>query len=144
MTLVKNNGSVKEFIPTSFTDIIDNFFKDSVADSSVLRFLPKVDIAEDEKKYEIHLAVPGIQKENIKIDLQDGKLTISGERKFEKSEDSKKYHTVETQYGAFQRSFYLPDKASSEGIEATYNDGILTVNIPKDERKLAKTSIQVK
>ena len=144
MTLVKNNSNVKEFVPTSFSDIIDNFFKDSVTEGNVLKFLPKVDIAEDEKKYEIHLALPGIQKENIDINLQDGKLTISGERKLEKKEDGKKYHTVETQYGAFQRSFYLPDKASNEGIEASYVDGILTVSIPKDEKKLAKTSIQVK
>src|ERR1700712_5377865 len=98
MTLVKTNPNVKEFIPTSFTDIIDNFFKDSVTDANALKFLPKVDVAEDEKKYEIHLALPGIQKENINIDLQDGKLTISGERKFEKREDGKKYHTIETQY----------------------------------------------
>jgi HSP20 family protein len=127
-----------------FQILFDNFFKDSVSDNSAIKFLPKVDIAEDEKKYEIHLAVPGINKENIKIDLEDGKLTISGERKFEKTEDGKKYHTVETQYGAFKRSFYLPDKASNEGIDAEYNNGILTVHIPKDEKKLAKTAIQIK
>lgn len=144
MTLVKNNSHVQEFIPTSFTDIIDNFFKDSVSGNSVLKFLPKVDVAEDDKKYEIHLALPGLSKEDIKIELQDGKLTISGERKFANNEDGKKYHTVETQYGAFQRSFYLPDKASSEGIDAAFNNGILTVLIPKDEKKLARTSIQVK
>lgn len=143
MTLVKNNPNAKEFIPTSFSDIIDNFFKDSVTETNTMKFLPKVDIAEDEKKYEIQLALPGLQKENINIHLEDGKLTISGERKFEKKED-KKYHTVETQYGAFQRSFYLPDKASNEGIDASYTDGILTVNIPKDEKRIAKTAIQIK
>ena len=143
MTLVKNGANVKEFIPTSFTDIIDDFFKDTVSDKHVMKFLPKVDIAEDERKYEIQLAIPGIPKENIKIDLQDGRLTISGERKLEKTEDGKKYHTIETQYGTFQRSFFLPDKVKTEEISAEFNNGILTISIPKDEKKLAKTSIQI-
>ena len=146
MTLVKNNAELNGFIPTSFTDIIDNFFKDSVGNnnSKVLKFFPKVDVAEDELKYEIHLAIPGMKKEEFKIDLVDGKLLISGERKFEKSEESKKYHTLETQYGAFQRAFYLPEKANVEAIEASYVDGILLITIPKDEKKIAKATIQVK
>ena len=146
MTLVKNNPELNGFIPTSFTDIIDNFFKESVSsnDTKVLKFFPKVDIVEEEHKYEIHLAVPGMKKEEFKIDLAEGKLLISGERKLEKSEDSKKYHILETQYGAFQRAFYLPDKANVDAIEAAYNDGILLITIPKDEKKIAKATIQVK
>ncbi|HEX8545347.1 MAG TPA: Hsp20/alpha crystallin family protein [Cytophagaceae bacterium] len=146
MTLVKNNSELNGFIPTSFTDIIDNFFKDSVNnnEAKILKFFPKVDIVEDEQKYEIHLAIPGMKKEEFKIDLADGKLLISGERKFEKSEGSKKYHILETQYGAFQRAFYLPEKANAEAIEAAYNDGILLITIPKDEKKIAKATIQVK
>ena len=147
MTLVKNNAELNGFIPTSFTDIIDNFFKDSVGNnnSKVLKFFPKVDVAEDETKYEIHLAIPGMKKEEFKIDLVDGKLLVSGERKLEKSgDDNKKYHTLETQYGAFQRAFYLPEKANIEAIGATYVDGILLITIPKDEKKIAKATIQVK
>lgn len=144
MTLVKNNHDVKEFIPRTFSDIIDNFFNDTVGSGKIVKFLPGVDVAEGEKNYEIHVAIPGMKKEEIKIEFQEGKLTISGERKLEKEESGKKYHTIETQYGAFQRSFYLPDNVYVEGIEASYTDGILKVNIPKDERKIAKATIQVK
>ncbi|MBX9852262.1 MAG: Hsp20/alpha crystallin family protein [Cytophagaceae bacterium] len=145
MTHAKS-GEVKEFIPKTFTDIIDNLFNDTLGNVSnkVLKFLPGADIVEGEKNYEIHLAIPGMNKEDIRIEFQDGKLTISGERKFEKEEQGKKYYTVETQYGAFQRSFYLPDNINLEAIDASYEAGILKLNIPKDEKKIAKTTIQVK
>ena len=144
MTLVKNNHEVKDFMPKSFTDIIDNFFNESLGTASdVVKFLPRVDILEGEKSYEINLAMPGVKKEEIKIDFQEGKLTVSGERKFEK-EPSKKYHTVETQYGSFKRAFHIPDNVNHEGIEAAYADGILKILIPKDEKKITKASIPVK
>jgi HSP20 family protein len=143
MTLVKNNHEAKEFIPRTFSDIIDNFFNET--SSKVVKFLPSVDVVEDEKTYEIHVAIPGIKKEEIKIEFQEGKLSISGERKFEKHENNgKKYHTVETQYGAFKRSFYLPDNIDFEKINAEYIDGILKITVPKDQKKITKTTIEVK
>jgi HSP20 family protein len=143
MTQVKNNSDVKEFIPRSFTDIIDNFFNETVQNSTAVNFLPRVDITESEKQYEIELALPGLKKEEIKIDFQEGKLTVSGERKFEK-EEGKKYHTIESQFGAFKRTFQLPDKVNHEAIEAEYINGILRIILPKDERKIAKATINIK
>ncbi len=144
MALVKNNGDVKEFIPTSFTDLIDNFFNDAASNGTkALRFQPGVDIVEEENKYAIQLTLPGMKKEDIKIDLHEGKLSVSGERKFVR-EENKKYHSVQTNYGAFERSLYLPDNAKPEAIEAEYIDGVLIVSIPKDEKKIYKASIQVK
>jgi HSP20 family protein len=143
MTQVKNNHDVKEFIPRSFTDIIDNFFNETIQNSATVNFLPRVDITESEKQYEIQLALPGFKKEEIKIDFQEGKLTVAGERKFEKIE-GKKYHTIESQYGSFKRSFQLPDKVNHEGIEAEYLNGILIITLPKDEKKIAKASINIK
>lgn len=143
MTLVTNNHQTKEFIPRTFSDIIDNFFNET--NSKVVKFLPSVDVVEDEKNYEIQVAIPGIKKEEIKIEFQEGRLSISGERKFEKHENSgKKYHTVETQYGAFKRSFYLPDNIDFEKISAEYTDGILKITVPKDQKKIARTTIEVK
>ena len=145
MTQVKNNHDVKEFIPRTFSDIIDNFFNDTVGTTKVVKFLPSVDIVEGEKNYEIHVAIPGVNKEEVKVEFQEGKLTVSGERKLVRDESgAKKYHTVETQYGAFQRSFYLPDNINVEGIAAEYVNGILVVNIPKDEKKIAKATIQIR
>jgi HSP20 family protein len=143
MTQVKSNADVKEFIPRSFTDIIDNFFNETVQNSTAVNFLPRVDITESEKQYEIELALPGLKKEEIKIDFQEGKLTVSGERKFEK-EEGKKYHTIESQFGAFKRTFQLPDKVNHGAIEAEYINGILRIILPKDERKIAKSSITIK
>jgi HSP20 family protein len=146
MTLLKNNHhDVKEFTPKTFTDIIDNLFNDAVAPASkVVKFLPAADVIETEKQYEICLAIPGVKKEEIKIEYQDDKLTISGERKFDNEQNGKKYYTVETLYGTFNRSFYLPDNISPDKIEAEYVDGILKLFIPKDEKKIAKTTIQIK
>ncbi|MFL5729974.1 MAG: Hsp20/alpha crystallin family protein [Cytophagaceae bacterium] len=146
MTLVKNNhADVKEFVPRTFSDLLDNFFSDAVSKTAkVNKFLPSVDVVENEKSYEVSAALPGMNKEDINIDLQDGKLSISGERKFVHEDKSKKYHSVETQYGSFYRSFYLPEDAASEGIEAEYKDGILKVLIPKDEKKNYKATIQIK
>ncbi|HXA01556.1 MAG TPA: Hsp20/alpha crystallin family protein [Cytophagaceae bacterium] len=145
MTLIKNNADVKEFVPGTFSDLLDNLFTDVVSKTTKgNKFLPRVDVVENEKSYEVDAALPGMNKEDIKIDLQDGKLSISGERKFVNEEKSKTYHSVETQYGSFHRSFYLPEDATSEGIEAEYKDGILKVLIPKDEKKNYKATIQVK
>ena len=146
MTLIKTKQA-NELSPASFSDFIDNFLKDSFGTNytnRAVKFLPGVDIAEDEKTYEISLAVPGLNKEDFKINLEENKLTISGERKLVKEDDSKKYHTIETQYGSFSRTFYLPQLANTEAISAEYVNGILKLSIPKDEKKTLKTNIEVK
>ncbi len=149
MTLVASNPKLyKDFVPTSFAELVENFFKENsetkTTSNSVLNFVPKVDIAETEKQYEISLQIAGIDKEDIKIDFQDGKLTISGERKFEKKEEGKKFHKIETQYGSFHRSFVLPEHTNHEAIEATFNNGILNIVVPKDEKKVTKATIAIK
>lgn len=149
MTLIAPNAKMyKDFVPATFSDLIENFFKES-SDSkntsdAVLSFLPKVDIAETDKQYELSLLLAGIAKEDIKIDFQDGKLIVSGERKFEKQEEGKKFHKIETQFGSFHRTFALPERTNHEAIEAHYNNGILKIVIPKDEKKTMKASIEVK
>jgi HSP20 family protein len=90
------------------------------------------------------LAVPGVNKEDFKIDLNDNYLTISGERKFKReSKEGNNVHSVETQYGTFSRSFTLPENVDSAKISAKYNNGILEVIVPKDEKKIVKATIKV-
>lgn len=141
MTLIKYNNGLA---PVTFSNLFDTFFGDEYFNNKVSKFSPNVDIVEGEKAYEIHAAIPGVNKEDFKIEFTDGVLNISGERKFTKEENSKSYKSVETHFGSFSRSFYLPDNADSTKIEAEYVNGILKVIIPKDEHKKLSTSIVVK
>src|SRR5881397_3169306 len=95
---------------------------------------PLADIAEDEKEYLIKAELPEMKKEDVKVTVENGVLTISGERKFEKEEKNKKYHRVERAYGSFGRSFSLPDDASPAKVSAEFKDGVLTVHLAKDEK----------
>ena len=144
MSIVRYS-TANDFVPTSFSNLIDRFFSDSLARSggSSYSFVPKVDIIENEKAYEISVAVPGLSKEDFKIDLNDNFLTISGERKFSKEKKEHNVHVVETQYGNFSRSFSLPENVDANKIGATYTNGILEISIPKDEKKVLKTTIKV-
>ena len=103
-------------------------------------FVPAVDIREKADAYIIEAEVPGIKKEDIKIDLKDGVLTISGERKYEHTEKEPNFTRVERSYGAFCRSFDLPDHVLDDKIDAAIKDGILTVTLPKGEKAKPKTS----
>jgi HSP20 family protein len=93
---------------------------------------PSVDIGEDDKEFLVKAELPEVNKEDIKVNVDDGTLTISGERKVEKEEKGVKFHRVERAYGRFVRSFSLPDQTDSEHITSEYKDGILTVHLPKN------------
>ncbi len=143
-TIVKNATQNGRFIPRTYSDLLDSFLKDSFFESKNGSFLPSADLAEDDKGYYLNLVIPGVNKEEVKIELNEGILSISGEKKFVKEENGKKYHTVESSYGAFKRSFKLPDNANAEAIEAEYKDGILAITVAKKEGKNVKSSIQIK
>jgi HSP20 family protein len=110
---------------------------------TVTRWAPRVDIAEDDKEYVINAELPGITKDDVKVSVENGVLSISGERKSEKEEKGKKYHRIEQTYGSFMRSFTLPEGSSGEKISAEFRDGILKVHVPKDEKAKTK-AIDVK
>lgn len=145
MSLTKYNAMLNDFTPTSFSNLIDRFFNDAVTRSggSSYSFVPRVDIVENDKAFEIHVAVPGMNKEDFNIDLKDNFLTISGERKFTEEKKDKNFHSIETQYGTFGRSFALPENVDAAKISATYVNGILLITVPKDEKKALKTTIKV-
>lgn len=99
---------------------------------------PTADVSETEKEYVIRAALPGVKKEDIKVNLREGLITIEGERKQEKEEKNEKFHRVESFYGSFVRSFGLPDNAKSDAVRSEYKDGILAVHIPKVEKEKPK------
>mgnify|MGYP005749949665 CR=1 FL=1 len=142
MALNRYNG-MQESMPNSFSSMLDRFFNESVNSKNYTGFTPHVDACETEKNYEIEVALPGVRKEDINIDFQEGRLTITGERKLEKQEEGRRYHMLETQYGSFSRTFYLPDKVSPDKITAQLEDGILLVTVPKDEQKTMRRQINI-
>jgi HSP20 family protein len=145
MSLVKYRNGARGYYPTNTGGLLERFFNDSLYDNTqVQNFVPEVDILESEKTYEIHFAVPGFEKDNFNLNVDDKMLTVSGERKFKEEESEKKYKSVRTSYGSFERTFTLPKNVNANKIEANYTNGILEVIIPKDETKIIKTSIKVK
>ena len=102
--------------------------------SAATEWSPAVDISEDAKEYLIKAELPEVRKEDVKITMEAGTLTITGDRKYEKEENGKKYHRVERAYGSFGRSFSLPDDASPAKVRAEFKDGVLTVHLVKEEK----------
>ena len=104
---------------------------------------PRVDIAETDAAFEIKAEIPEVNKEDVKVTVYNGVLTIRGERKQEKEESGKKYHRIERHYGSFTRNFTLPDNVDETKIKASFKDGMLNLQIQKTEEVKPK-SIEVK
>jgi HSP20 family protein len=110
---------------------------------TVSQWSPLVDISEDANEYLVKAELPELKKEEVKVSVENGELSISGERKIEKEEKGKKYHRIERSYGSFIRSFTLPETVSGDKVSAEFKDGVLLVHLPKDEKAKPKT-IEVK
>lgn len=117
MGLIKYSRPDSDILSRSFDDLFNEFFSNT---PSYKRdgFMPSVDISESEKQFELSVELPGMKKEDIKIDLENGRLTISGERKFKNEENEKNYHRVESRFGTFTRTFHLPDSIDEDTIAA--------------------------
>lgn len=110
---------------------------------SVPEWAPLVDIAEDAREYLIKVELPEVAKDDVKVTVEGGTLTISGERKAEKEEKGRKFHRVERYYGRFVRSFNIPDDAEADNVKAEFKDGVLRVHLAKSEKARPK-QIEVK
>lgn len=99
---------------------------------------PTVDIFEDGDEVVVKAEIPGIKKSDLKVDITENSLTISGEKKQENQVDRHDYHRVECSYGSFRRSFRLPDNVISDQARATFKDGILTIRMPKSDKSKKK------
>ena len=92
---------------------------------------PQVDILEDEHEYLIKADLPEMKKEEVKVTMENGILSIAGERKVEKEEKTKKYHRIERSFGSFERTFAVPEDADAKKIAAEFREGVLKVHLPK-------------
>ncbi|AXH13599.1 Hsp20/alpha crystallin family protein [Halarcobacter bivalviorum] len=111
---------------------------------SVNGFVPVVNTREGESAYHIDVDLPGVKKEDIKVDINKDVLTISGERKTKEEIKEEDYYKVETSFGKFTRSFTIPENIDIENIEARSDNGVLEIIIPKKEEQNSKKSIEIK
>lgn len=136
MSLVTFNRD--RMFPT-FGSLMDDFFNTELGHWRTNNFsatnttLPAVNIREDADGFTVEMAAPGMEKADFKVNLEHNLLTIASERKEEHEEEDQKYSRREFAYRSFQRAFTLPDSADSEKIEASYENGVLMVRIPKKE-----------
>lgn len=148
MTLlkVKNNGGLQRYFDTRpmftelFNDMFDNFLPADVNRSTV----PAVNIKETDEKFNVSLAAPGLTKEDFKINVEDGVLSISTERKEEKNESNERYTRREFTYTSFKRSFNLPEQVEPAKISASYENGILSIDLPKVPEEKQKNIHEIK
>lgn len=96
-------------------------------------WMPTVDITETDSGFEIHAELPGVAQDDVQVSVTDNLLTIKGEKQQKEETENKNFHRVERRYGTFQRSFTLPRHVDTANIKADYNDGILSLTIPKAE-----------
>lgn len=138
-TGLHNQPSLRGFdFPSLFSDSLDRFFSDET-----INWMPSVNIKERAEDFRIDLAVPGMDKNDFKVELENDLLVVSGERKEEKSEGDEKNTRREFHYGSFKRSFSLPESADNENVKANYKDGILSLTILKKEESKQKAKRQI-
>ena len=131
-----------------FNRLFDSFFQGDLADTTsafTSAWIPAVDIAERENEFVVRMELPGVKKEDVKITMQEGILTVRGEKKQEKESKGSDFHRVERAYGSFQRSFTLPTAVKSGDIDASFSDGVLNISLPKaEEAKPKQIDVRVK
>lgn len=125
-------------------EIEKNLYTQVGNNEGVTAFVPTVNTREGEFAYHVDVDLPGVKKEDIKVDLNKGILTISGERKTKEEVKQEDYYKIETYFGKFSRSFTLPDNVDIENIEAKSDNGVLEIVIPKLKDDVSKKSIEIK
>ena len=131
---------------------VDKLFEDFMGGESALapfagngKFLPAIDVKETDDAITVDAEMPGLKQEEIKVNVEEGVLSISAERKQEKDEKTKNYHRIERHYGRMERKLALPTTVEAEKVEASYKDGVLTVTLPKKVGAKSKTvAVKVK
>jgi len=146
MTLVKFNPENKRnSLMPGFNDVFDSIFNDTFFADRMINRVPAANISESADHYHVELAVPGLKKEDFKLNLERNVLSISVEQQTEDKQQERNYAKREYSYSSFVRSFTLPESADENGIQATYNNGVLAINIPKrEEAKTVSRQIEIK
>lgn len=137
---------MKPVIRRSFPDVA-SFFNDNLFFSNFLTkdTFPAVNVKENDNAFELEVVAPGIKKDGFKLEITDEIMTISGEAESTEEKETKKYYRQEYSFESFSRQFTLPDNINTEKVEASYNDGVLRINLPKviEETKTGKKTISI-
>ena len=136
MAITRYTPFDRELSTRRFSDLLDDFFNEAVSSSNA--FVPGIDISETDDQFQVQVELPGMERDDIEVSLENNVLTINGERKFEEKENGKKFHKVESHYGTFSRSVQLPENVDADSVDAHYKDGILHISIDKSEDKVRK------
>lgn len=115
------------------TPSLANLQRLALRDGKKLDWAPSADISETDKEFLIRAELPAVKKEDIQVTLDDGMITIKGERKQQKEDKNEKFHRTESFYGSFERCFSLPENVNTDAVRCESKDGVLTVHIPKSE-----------
>ena len=124
----------RSFAPLAATTARENSF-----------FAPSIDVKETDTAYELHAELPGLSEDDITLEIEDGVLTLQGEKKAESKDEKGNYTRIERRYGSFKRQFQLPEHVQEENITASFKHGVLTLTLPKQEtpkKETKKISIQ--
>lgn len=124
---------VFDVLRREMNELMDQFLGGEAGNELAVWFAPRINLAETDDAFEITVDLPGMKPEDFAVELKEGQLWITGERRQETEEKGKTYHRVERQYGRFQRVIPLPGSVNPEKIEAQYKDGVLQIKLPKDE-----------
>jgi HSP20 family protein len=129
-------------LQTDVNRVFDAFFGDRPANGTARRWVPAIDLVESDDHFVLKVDLPGLEKDDVEIEVKDGLLTVSGERKAEHEERKDGYHRIERAYGAFSRSLTLPQGVEADQVQADFDKGVLEVRIPKPaERKPHRVQI---
>ena len=123
---------------------LTNYAHSGTQESNISTFSPSVNTREGEFAYHLDIDLPGVKKEDITVDVKDGRLSVSGERNLKEEVKEEDYYKLETNFGKFTRSFDLPENVDIENIEASSENGVLEVVIPKLEKVENVKTITVK
>ena len=121
----------------SLNDEVERLFRQTLGEragaSPVGAFTPALDVEEDEDGFTLHVELPGVEPEHVELSLEENVLTISGERRFYDDREADGFRRVERHFGRFHRAVRLPDRVDADRVRATYDDGMLTIVVPKAE-----------
>ncbi len=118
--------------------IFEDFLLPETRRSFSFGFVPEIDVYETDDAITIEVEAPGMDKKDFKVQVEDGVLRICGEKKLEREKSDRNYHVVERSYGRFERAVRLPDYVDADKVKAKYENGVLTLTLPKKEEKKAK------
>lgn len=139
MSLVRYNPwSLFDQLNRELNSPLSTVSRDDDGNIATATWTPSVDITENDNAFVLHADIPGVKPDDIEVSMDNGTLTIKGERKTEEKTEKENFRRVERQYGMFYRRFSLPDTADADKIEAHSENGVLKVTIPKKEVALAR------